>query len=248
MPVLKTISIGDIHGNDAWKKIDTEKYDRIIFVGDYTDHFTRSNETIINNLRSIIELKNQYPEKVILLLGNHDLGYMYPNDSRFRCSGYRPELSLDLGEVFQKNRHLFQCAYQIENYLWTHSGMTYEYYYLVYTPLKEKFLKSFQVDPLTNDGMILSMMGFTKEIGILNYVSRSRGGADPYPGIFWADQSEHIQNIIKGNVTPFHQICGHSRVKEITSYAIKNDESSITLIDCLDTITEFYEKDIEVNE
>ena len=36
---MKIISIGDLHGKDVWKQIDPANYDKIIFVGDYTDDF-----------------------------------------------------------------------------------------------------------------------------------------------------------------------------------------------------------------
>ena len=70
---MKTISIGDIHGRDIWKNVNPSKYDKIIFVGDYVDSFTISNTTILNNLLDIIEFKKSFKNKVILLLGNHDI-------------------------------------------------------------------------------------------------------------------------------------------------------------------------------
>jgi len=37
---MKTIFIGDIHGQDTWKKIvESENPDRVVFIGDYFDSF-----------------------------------------------------------------------------------------------------------------------------------------------------------------------------------------------------------------
>jgi len=54
---MKTITIGDLHGKDYWKNIDIEKYDKVIFLGDYVDSFNESNDGIYNNLKEVIELK-----------------------------------------------------------------------------------------------------------------------------------------------------------------------------------------------
>lgn len=248
MPVLKTISIGDIHGSDAWMKIDFEKYDRIIFVGDYTDHFTRSNNKIIKNLLNILSLKRKYEDKVVLLLGNHDLAYHFLGDSFFMCTGHREMIGTDLHDIFMRNRYSFQAAYQLGNYLWTHAGMTYDFYHEMYIPLKDRFQKRFQMDPVPNDGEILSLMAETEAIRNLSVVSFLRKGSSPYGGIFWADQSEHYNDFQKGKVAPFHQICGHSRVGTIKTILTQDNSASITLIDCLDTVDQFYEKEIEVND
>lgn len=34
---MKTLTIGDLHGLPHWKRIDSEQYDVIIFLGDYVD-------------------------------------------------------------------------------------------------------------------------------------------------------------------------------------------------------------------
>src|SRR3990172_8977517 len=73
--IFKVLSIGDIHGRIEWiiptfgsvsrfndwlEKGDPSliyplnKYDKIIFVGDYTDSFTLSNLEILHNLKNII--------------------------------------------------------------------------------------------------------------------------------------------------------------------------------------------------
>lgn len=84
-------------GNDEfWKDLPYMKYDKIIFVGDYTDSFNLSNPTILKNLQDIIFFKKVMPNKVVLLLGNHDIQYLVKNEI---CSGYRSDMSIDLQEL-----------------------------------------------------------------------------------------------------------------------------------------------------
>ena len=79
---MKTITIGDIHGRSDWQEIDPANYDKIIFVGDYVDSFTVSDIDIITNLLNIIQFKKDNMNKVVLLLGNHDLQYLFSNEEQ----------------------------------------------------------------------------------------------------------------------------------------------------------------------
>ena len=93
---MKTVSIGDTHGvavADVVVNI-IDRHDKFIFVGDYVDSFIVDNISMKKNLLDIIELKKKYPEKVILLWGNHDIHYLLGN--KHYCSGYRPEMQYDL--------------------------------------------------------------------------------------------------------------------------------------------------------
>ena len=78
---MKTLTVGDLHGKDVWKEIDTIRYDKIIFVGDYVDCFTTSNVEIKHNLEQIIRYKKDNMDKVVLLLGNHDVQYTTMSNS-----------------------------------------------------------------------------------------------------------------------------------------------------------------------
>jgi len=130
---MKILSIGDIHGRNVWKKFEDipqlitysgfePDYDYYVFVGDYTDSFSKSNSEIFQNLKDLIEFKKNYPNNVVLLLGNHDMQYLTSYGEN-GCSGFRPEAYFDLHELFRENRTLFQLAFQYKNYLWTHAGV-----------------------------------------------------------------------------------------------------------------------------
>src|SRR5580704_9577331 len=107
---MKHLVIGDLHGKDCWKDVNFNAYDKIVFIGDYVDHWNLADRVISRNLIRVIDLKKKHPDKVELLLGNHDVQYLhYPH---FLCSGFRPEMQRLLTDVFNVNRHLFKVAYQ----------------------------------------------------------------------------------------------------------------------------------------
>jgi hypothetical protein len=220
---VKIISIGDTHGRQYWKEIDPEKYDRIIFVGDYVDQYPPMTDgEILNNLLEIIELKKKYPEKVILLIGNHDSYYMFLNEG-FAGSGFRPSMAISLKQVFTHNKRLFQIAYQIDDYIWTHAGISqgwYDYNKDVIEKTKEKF-------ECVNLADTLNKMMYTNDFRDLFQCGSARGGRYPYGGIVWADRSETMNRYLTG----YHQIVGHTPIKEITKFGFS--EGSIRYIDVL---------------
>lgn len=241
--LIKTISIGDVHGDSTWKSIaDIQElrdgrqknpaFDKYIFVGDYTDSWSISDDDMVQNLKDIIDFKKLYPDNVILLLGNHDLFYYMDEENKhnFACSGNRPQIWDKLHSLFSKNKDLFMPIYKIGDYVWSHAGLT------------KRMLSALTY------GDITKTINIDKEIWrrfndldetIFN-VGVSRGGGPFIPGIFWADKID-TSFAFPNNI---HQIVGHSRVNEITS-VIKNT-ASITYIDCLDRVIEGYVLDVNI--
>ena len=240
---MNVLCIGDPHGEDSWKhSLDywvpeeeetlVDQYDYIIFMGDYVDSFTVTNNGIRTNLNEIIELKKKYPKKVILLLGNHDLQYIfYTNDHR--CSGYRPEMKWDLYDIFSINKNLFQVAFEIESdddhkYLFSHAGI-HRGYYNIY--IKEHF----------KDNLADTLNYLYPNYKPLYHVSFYRSGNKKEGGVFWADKNETYNKPLRG----YHQIIGHTRsekgIKHYDKYGC--DHTSTTYIDCM---PEHYELELNI--
>lgn len=132
----KILIIPDVHGRDFWRdsviKTLTNTSANIIFLGDYTDPYSSEwapnfdyRQHTIDNLKEIIELKRQNPDKITLLLGNHDCGYAIGDtisSSRMDRS-HRSELK----ELFRENRELFQIAEECDiagrHLIFSHAGI-----------------------------------------------------------------------------------------------------------------------------
>jgi len=212
---MKIITIPDIHGCTDWKKIiELEKdQDLTIFLGDYVDHWTYSNDQIYDNLKDIMGFKYDNPNKVVLLYGNHDLQYLFAYNSH-GCSGYRPEMYFDLHELFNKNINLFQAAYQYKNYIWTHAGISNGW--------MKTFNKEISADSFIEEFNTGGIHSKIYDVG------KRRGGWNKFGGIFWADMSETCTSYIKG----FHQIVGHTKVKRIEKFGDEN--GSIVFTDTME--------------
>lgn len=240
---MKILSIGDIHELSVWKELvfgDYDKYekwrssldekfvkhDKIIFIGDYFDSFKVTNAEMKQNVLDILHLKESLGDRVVLLLGNHDIQYI---DRKYRCSGIRPEMWHDFNDIMRNQRNLFQAAYQYNNTLWTHAGLTAKTWQICQKHLEESdteysdyaeglnLLYEMNYSPLFNAGF-------------------SRGGSSSNPGIFWADKKELLND-------PEHinQIVGHTPVKDIETHAISSHRvgasnlvAHIVFIDCIE--------------
>jgi predicted MPP superfamily phosphohydrolase len=121
----KIICIGDVHGRTHWKKIVEEEKDadKIVFIGDYWDSWQVKFEQQRSNFLEILELKRSMPDKVVLLLGNHDYHYVQYGE---QYSGYQADHADEIGFIVREalKEKLIQTAYSDGKYLFTHAGVT----------------------------------------------------------------------------------------------------------------------------
>lgn len=225
---MKILTIADLHGKSIWKQLVAEnEADKIVFLGDYVDAFGLSDEDIYSNLVEVIAFANENPDKVVLLLGNHDIQYIY--GEQFRCSGYRRSMEFSLHRLFEENKHLFQIAFQQGSHLWTHAGISKRWFDLYYSEIRAKvgaFSQNFAY--ILNEAVNSSLL---REM--LFACGKASGGFDITSGPLWVRPDS-----VNGNA-PFnhsiHQIVGHTQMRAITSINKFRDtyypDASITYID-----------------
>ena len=228
---MKHIVIGDIHGRDNWQHVNIKLYDKVIFIGDYVDSHTLSDFAILENLKKIISLKKRYPDKVVLLLGNHDVHYLhYP---RYECSGFRRTMQPELTALLRRNADLFQIAYQKDNYIFTHAGVTNNWY--------DEIQRSPKIQEICSKGEnIAKQLNFLERStfrGHLYDAGIERGGYG-YGGPLWADIKETFTDMLHD----YHQVVGHTNVPEIRTVSYTG--RSTTYTDVLTSKEQFYEIDI----
>jgi hypothetical protein len=231
---MRVIVVGDLHGRETWKLIDPGQFDRIIFLGDYVDSLVIHPWLALRNLREIIDLKRQYPHKITLLLGNHDIQYSefpFPHTCANICYDFQPHYT----QLFRENKELFKVAEGIDDYLFTHAGVTNQFIKTNLSAWSDEILNhEYHVADLLND---LHQEEFRQ---VLHTVGKPRGGRDVCGGITWADMSETFDDHLVG----YHQVVGHTPVKKFTTTG--DYMSSITYIDLQqkNSLDHFYQLDI----
>ena len=130
-----TIIIGDVHGRVNWRQLVYPLRDdcTYVFLGDFSDPYYSIEEVtfeqMFSEMESIFKMKQEHPDNVIILLGNHDLQYIikYGETSRYELNVEKKNI---LFKFFEENlKYTDGVAYQINNkYLITHAGVTKEWY------------------------------------------------------------------------------------------------------------------------
>ena len=219
---LKIITIGDIHGLTVWNKLRHEDYNYLVFLGDYVDSFSVDDQVMLDNFKEIISFKTSFPEKVILLLGNHENSYLFPG---YRATGYRYGIAEKIFVLLRENAELFQVSWQYKNYLWTHAGIHTDY-------SRDKLFPQ-----IADENELLSATLerlFKEEYSPLFEVGYERGGWSEKMtgGPFWIDKTRLIENPLRG----YHQIVGHNPVITIEHYVPDeaDNDTSVTFCDCIE--------------
>jgi len=194
------IAIGDIHGRNTWKSIvnlELDNVDKIIFIGDYFDSFDISPLEQINNFKDILEFKKSYPDKVILLIGNHDYHYISTVGEHY--SGYNSLYSNIIEYEFMNyafskiDKPLLQLCYESGKYLFSHAGFTK-------TWLRKVCITS----------------NIEKNVNELFYYQPNRFKFDHNSGDFYGDDITHSpiwvrpKSLLKDKIEGYIQIVGHT--------------------------------------
>ena len=200
----KILIIPDVHGRTFWKTaLKSGDYEKVIFLGDYTDPYEIegiTNQEALKNFQSILAFKRRNQEKVVLLLGNHDLHYY--SEYYYELTGgvrYDPITAVTLQRLFNKYRSFFQLVWETDwgdkHYLFSHAGITQSWLEGNMELIKKPDARHLNRLLLTNEGM-----------ESLAQVGEIRWGDYPSGSIVWADIEELLSNPLSG----IYQIVGHS--------------------------------------
>lgn len=189
--------VPDVHGRKFWHDIEyvINEVDKVIFLGDYLDPYPDENisfEDALEEFKQILTFKEKYNNKVILLTGNHDLGYIitdFPD-----CSRRNYKLLNELNKLFNEHINKFQLIYKIDNYLFSHAG--------IYNHWMD--LCKFNLSDLGNFSKMIS-----DNWPSLTCTGFLRGGYFPTGSCVWADLRESLNYDLYSNST---QIVGHTQL------------------------------------
>ena len=201
----------DIHGRTFWKEPlkYKDKFDHIIFLGDYFDPYPSEGITQQEAIENFKELINSFTEeeledKVEFLLGNHDGHYLYdiPEASRLaKNPTINKEITSLLTNLRDKyNQLILNTWITIENttYLFTHAGIN-----------KEWFDSNSQVCDINTPGLI-KQDSIPNNWATISQVGRIRGGFGA-GGPLWNDVREFVN---QPKFSPYYQIFGHTQLND----------------------------------
>ena len=195
----KVLVLPDIHGRNFWKEPckNIDDYEKVIFLGDYLDPYDFdgiSIEDAIDNFKDILLFAKKNTDKVVLLLGNHDMPYF--SETYFGFSWYHSRHSKlrhdEIKKIFKENEEKFKIAHVENDVLFTHAGCTSGW---LRTEVDEKYDVDIDMDKLhelCNDinGFIKTTDGLLK----LYKIGFERGGRDRYASCIWVHWTEMFED------------------------------------------------------
>jgi len=116
---MRTLIIPDLlhHTENADYWLCSQSYDRAIFLGDYFDNF--GNNVSDSRLSANWLRKRMDTTDAVLLLGNHDSVYLFPNLDAMYCPGFTKAIH----EILQpKHWQRFKLAHFEQGWLLSHAG------------------------------------------------------------------------------------------------------------------------------
>ena len=230
---MKTLVLGDIHARDCWIDIlEKESPDKVIFMGDYVStHDKVSEEHQCKVLDDILNFKENNPDNVVLLRGNHDtqhLGYPWA-----QCSGYFPKVFEHMVRIEKRFLDLTQWVYIQDGLIFSHAGISKDFwdYLEIGEPTEENILKINDLEPSR-------LFGFTP-----NHFSDCYGDSITQP-LTWI----RPQALLVSHLDGWGYVVGHTRMPHKLGDAlatIDNDvkerlEITMTELWCVDALPEHY--------
>ena len=196
---MKVLVLGDLHCREFWKDAVKDWNGPIVFLGDYVDPYPyewdedEQMPNPVDYLLEVINFKDCNPDRVTLLIGNHDYHYI-----DMLLDGSRKNYSLQekLNDLYITDKDYFQIAKQIDDTLFTHAGVSTAW-------LKRHDLTL----PKTDADLYLNEIYKTAP-DIFWEMSWERGGWNSTGSPIWHDIREF-------DIEPdFFEVFGHTQLKD----------------------------------
>ena len=176
------------------------------------DYFDAHGGTPEDARATAIWLKEKvlYNPKIIGLVGNHDINYIWHNNPNYRCSGYSEFTSIAINDVLNENdKNQLKFFHIDQGYAFTHAGVSNQIWKKLLLRFPEnatnkpklEFFRDVLTDVVAESIDIANQGGSAELFG----AGWDRHGWQPDGGILWVDWN---------NLSPLkgvNQIVGHSK-------------------------------------
>ena len=245
---MRIIAIGDTHGHDTYRQIiekEINNCDLIIFIGDYLDTTNPELTCAIQlyELNNILLLKEQYPDKVILLCGNHDHHYLSAAiQKQDTASGFQDFSHYNYTPIIEKaiREEKLQLAYSYKELLFTHAGVSNSWLKVNEIPNDENLVQTLNdiliYKPLVYGYMYTwdlvvkgrKMGNIDKSLKTQSFYAHEKGNAILYSPI-WIRPQSLFNDLPNGYI----QIVGHTSTIQPKFYKNVKKRIEMITIDCL---------------
>lgn len=220
---MKILVLPDIHGRQFWKEPckNIDQYDKVVFLGDYMDPYDFEHisvEEALVNFEEIVDFAKQHTNKVVMLLGNHDMPYFsktYKSFSWWHCR-HSKKFHNEISNMFNEHRDWFKIIHIENNVVFSHAGIRKDWIKVMNKQFRKNNLPVIEIKDLPNDFTKLNnILNSEREQGLGDFVSEYRGGDSSVGSCVWADVHEHYS---PDEYAKVKQVFGHTLQARYNSY------------------------------
>ena len=250
---MKITVIPNVHGTHHWEKAvitpEAASSDHIVFVGDYVDSWDNRQPDQMENLQTILDFRRDNPDRVTVLMGNHDLAYL----SDPYVSGHQWDYEADIRRIIRNNIELFDIATEYDGWLFSHAGIT-KTWLSIYGINKDTDMPEPYSLTGWNDLSILERInsifhaGYLKIFDFGPYCTNSYGES-PYSPPTWVRPRSLLSDMWTAEGKYKGQVAGHTEIRPNPCFLTKNGNRLIIVdspehdtIFHFDTEAEYYWK------
>jgi hypothetical protein len=184
----------------------------LLEIEEITSEWAKNGEAAVEMFEEIIELKRKYPERITLLVGNHDCGYAVgPKVCEVRRDNRNAR---KICKLFDDNWELFKLADEAriadKHFIFTHAGINKTYAERCFDDVNEDNVVS-----LFNEAWLENNWGIMDSLGQYSDF-RGWGGGD-YGSLVWADAREWFQEQYMSDVKNEaygYAVVGHTHINK----------------------------------
>ena len=218
---IKYLVLPDSHGRTFWKEPVKQVLDEtdahIVFLGDYLDPYPYEFEPgenyrriALDLFKEILQLKRDNPQRITLLLGNHDCTYTIGTDI---CDCRRDRANYqEIVKLFEENREIFQIAEETtvngKHFIFSHAGILKGWARQVFGDDIDN--EDFNIVDSLNDAWLTSNYGVLNALG--DYDSWRGWGGYQYGSPIWSDIRSWCD--VKAEDTFGFNVVGHTQLED----------------------------------
>lgn len=219
----KIVILGDLEGRSIWKDIIIkENPDKVIFLGDYVASRVVSPAEELATLKELLEYKEEHPDKVVLLRGNHDCEALYYWGQCY------PKAHHDVKDWMYSNKERFeentQWVYRIPdtNIICSHAGIG-EYFLKNCEQWLVKSRNSQYDDGTIDSEVIIDLINTIPPCELFAF----NGPSWDYYGESYTQPCTWIrpETLAKCAILGYTQVVGHTRTRSIESIKSINEDN-----------------------
>lgn len=229
---MKILIIPDVHGTTHWKNIfldHIKDVDGACFLGDYVDGWNESEkeEAAALNFEDIVNTTASY-KNINILLGNHDISYIYQYNGAPEVSGHQTYMTERYNDMFIAAKDRLSIIAKYDKWVVSHAGVSKTWYKNTLA-VYQVFSKRNGIKPPSGPINLANWMWEQGDLSQLNFSDYcwDPSGDNAVSSPLWIRPNSLLKDAYFPN-----QIVGHTEVKVEKPILFTHNKNNVILVDC----------------